>query len=43
MLYTDSGEYPLMDVRSIVFETNPDEIEADSRTESEAGTGETLG
>ena len=31
MLYTDSGEYPLMDVRSIAFETNPSEIEADDR------------
>jgi type VI secretion system protein ImpE len=47
MLYTDSGEYPLMDVRSIVFETSPNEIEAeieaDSGTETEAGTGEALG
>ena len=43
MLYTESGEYPLMDVRSIAFETNPGEIEADTATEDETGKGERLG
>ena len=33
MFYTESGEYPLMDVRSVVFEARPDEVE----------TGECLG
>jgi type VI secretion system protein ImpE len=43
MLYTESGEYPLMDVRSIAFESNPSEIEADTATEDETGIGERLG
>jgi len=39
MLYTDSGEYPLMDVRGILFETGPDDMEAEIPDGTESGTG----
>jgi hypothetical protein len=37
MFFTDSGEYPLMDVRRIAFAARADEVEA------KAETGEALG
>jgi type VI secretion system protein ImpE len=43
MFYTESGEYPLMDVRSIAFATQPDAIDADTGTEDATPTGESLG
>jgi hypothetical protein len=37
MLFTDGGEYPLMDIRDIVFEYNADEGPNESRATADAG------
>ncbi|WP_295446369.1 type VI secretion system accessory protein TagJ [uncultured Thiodictyon sp.] len=43
MFFTDTGEYPLMDIRRIDFDSNPDEGQAASAPETSSDSGETIG